>query len=83
MVAHTFNPSTQEAQTDGFLSSRLAWSTKRVPGQQGIYRETLSQKTKNKKNKTKQNKKKNKTNKQKTTKKMLINIQRSIFSTAH
>jgi hypothetical protein len=28
MVAHTFNPSTQEAEAGGFLSSRPAWSTK-------------------------------------------------------
>jgi hypothetical protein len=60
MVAHAFNPSTQEAEAGGFLSSRPAWSTKGVPGQPGLYRETLSQKTK-------QNKKKptNQTTKQK------------------
>jgi hypothetical protein len=40
-----------EAEADRFLSSRLAWSTKWVPGQPGLYRETLSQKTKNKTNK--------------------------------
>jgi hypothetical protein len=28
VVAHAFNPSTQEAQAGGFLSSRPAWSTK-------------------------------------------------------
>ena len=28
VVAHTFNPSTGEAEAGGFLSSRLAWSTK-------------------------------------------------------
>jgi major histocompatibility complex class I len=28
MVAHAFSPSTQEAETGGFLSSRPAWSTK-------------------------------------------------------
>jgi hypothetical protein len=28
MVAHTFNPSTQEAEAGGFLSLRPAWSTK-------------------------------------------------------
>jgi hypothetical protein len=28
VVAHTFNPSTQEAEADGFLSSKPAWSTK-------------------------------------------------------
>jgi hypothetical protein len=42
MVAHAFNPSTWEAETGGFLSSRPAWSTERVPGQPGLYRETLS-----------------------------------------
>jgi hypothetical protein len=54
VVAHAFNPSTREAEAGGFLSSRPAWSTKWVPGQPGLHRETLSQ------NKTKQNK----TNKQ-------------------
>jgi hypothetical protein len=39
-----------------FLSLRPAWSTKWVPGQLRLHRETLSQKTKQ--NKTKQNKKK-------------------------
>jgi hypothetical protein len=57
MVVHAFNPSTWEAEAGGFLSSRPAWSTKWVPGQPGLYRETLSQKTKQKKkqNKTKKN----------------------------
>jgi hypothetical protein len=50
MVAHTFTPCTWEAETGGFLSSRPAWSTEWVPGQPGLYRETLSQKTKQKKN---------------------------------
>jgi hypothetical protein len=27
VVAHAFNPSTWEAEADGFLSSRPAWST--------------------------------------------------------
>jgi hypothetical protein len=48
VVAHTFNPNTWEAEAGGFLSSRPAWSTEWVPGQPGLYRETLSQKTKNK-----------------------------------
>jgi hypothetical protein len=52
MVAHTFNPSTQEAEAGGFLSSRPAWSTEWVPGQPGLHRETLSRKNK-KQNKTK------------------------------
>jgi hypothetical protein len=46
MVVHAFNPSTWEAEADRFLSSRPAWSTKRVPGQPGLYRETLSRKNK-------------------------------------
>jgi hypothetical protein len=45
-VVHTFNPSTREAEAGGFLSSRPAWSTKWVPGQPGLHRETLSQKKK-------------------------------------
>jgi hypothetical protein len=32
VVAHTFNPSTWEAEAGGFLSSRSAWSTEWVPG---------------------------------------------------
>jgi hypothetical protein len=51
VVAHTFDPSTWEAEAGGFLSSRPAWSTKWVPGQPGIYRETLSQKYQKKKKK--------------------------------
>jgi hypothetical protein len=58
MVAHAFDPSTQEAEAGGFLSSRPAWSTKWVPGQPGLHRETLSGKTKqNKTKQTKQNRK--------------------------
>jgi hypothetical protein len=53
MVAQAFNSNTWEAEVVGFLSSRPAWSTKRVPGQPGLHRETLSQKTKPK-NKQKQ-----------------------------
>ena len=52
MVAHTFNPGTREAEAGGFLSSRLAWSTKWVPGQPGLYRETLSWKKQKQKQKT-------------------------------
>ena len=51
VVAHAFNPSTREAEAGGFLSSRPAWSTLLVPGQPGLYRETLSWKTKNKQTK--------------------------------
>jgi hypothetical protein len=48
VVAHTFNPSTWEAEAGGFLSSRPAWSTEWVSGQPGLHRETLSQKKKTK-----------------------------------
>jgi hypothetical protein len=46
VVAHSCDPSTREAEAGGFLSSRPAWSTEWVPGQPGLYRETLSRKTK-------------------------------------
>jgi hypothetical protein len=49
VVAHTFNPSTWEAETGGFLSSRPAWSTEWVPRQPRLYRETLSRGGKKKK----------------------------------
>ena len=48
VVAHTFNLSTREAEAGRFLSSRLAWSTKWVPEQPGLYRKTLSWKKTNK-----------------------------------
>jgi hypothetical protein len=51
VVAHAFNPSTREAEAGGFLSSRPAWSTKWVPGQLELHRETPSRKTKKKKKK--------------------------------
>jgi hypothetical protein len=41
VVAHTFNSSIWEAEADGFLISRPAWSTDQVPGQSGLLRETL------------------------------------------
>jgi hypothetical protein len=55
VVAHAFNPSTWEAEAGKFLSSRPAWSTKRVPGQSGLHRETMSRQQQQQ-NKTKQNK---------------------------
>jgi hypothetical protein len=45
VVVKAFNPSSQEAEAGGFLSSRSTWPTGPVPGQQGLHRETLSQKT--------------------------------------
>jgi hypothetical protein len=53
VVAHAFNPSTWDTEAGGFLISRPAWSTEWVPGQPGLHRETLSQKTKQNKKKTK------------------------------
>jgi hypothetical protein len=55
VVAHAFNPSTREAEAGGFLSSRPAWSTKWVPGQPGLHRETLSSPPPQKKNKQTKN----------------------------
>jgi hypothetical protein len=58
VVAHAFNPSSWEAEAGGFLSSRPAWSTKCVPGQPGLYRETLPQKNQTKILKNKKTKQK-------------------------
>jgi hypothetical protein len=54
------NPSTWEAEAGGFLSSRPAWSTKWVPGQPELQRDTLSRKTKTKKKKERKEKRKEK-----------------------
>jgi hypothetical protein len=51
VVVHNFNPSTWKTKAGESLSSRPAWSTKWVPGQPGLHRETLTGKRK-KKNKT-------------------------------
>jgi hypothetical protein len=47
-MVHAFNTSTWKAEAGGSLSLRSAWSTERVPGQPGIYREILSGKSRNK-----------------------------------
>jgi hypothetical protein len=57
VVAHVFNPSTREPEAGGFLSLRPAWSTERVPGQQGLYRKTLSRKKRKEKKRKKKRKK--------------------------
>jgi hypothetical protein len=46
-VAHAFNSSTQEAETGGSLSLRTTLSIVQLPGQPGLYRETLSQRKQN------------------------------------
>ena len=48
MVAHVFNPSTQEAETGSEFKASLvhpvpAWSTEQIPGQPAPHRENLSQ----------------------------------------
>jgi hypothetical protein len=50
VVAHTFNPSTWEAEGRR-ISEFEASLVYRVPGQPGLHRETLSRKTKKKKKK--------------------------------
>jgi hypothetical protein len=78
MVTHVFNPSTQEAEAGRFLCSRPPWSTKLVPGQLGIYKETLSPKTKqNKTKKPKQQKNKNKKKPVSKNNKKIRNIAKS------
>ena len=48
MVAHTFNPNTQEAEAgDSPVNLKPAWSMLQIPGQPGLlHRETLSWKNK-------------------------------------
>jgi hypothetical protein len=71
MVAHAFNRSTREEEAGRFLSSRPACTKKWVPGQPGLYRETLLKNKK--KNKTKKQKNK-KTNKQTNKKQWIYEI---------
>jgi hypothetical protein len=45
-LAHTFNPSTQEAEAEAgeiSVNSKPTWSTEQVPGQPALQREILSQ----------------------------------------
>jgi hypothetical protein len=61
VVGHSFNPSIWEAEAGRFLNLRPAWSTVRVPGQPGLHRETLFQKTKTKTKPNKQQQQKSST----------------------
>lgn len=47
-AGHSFNPSGWEAETGGYLSLRIAWSTEPIPGQPWLHGETLSQQNKEK-----------------------------------
>ena len=67
-MVHAFNPSTWESEAGRFLNSRPAWSTKLVPGQPGLYRETIPKKNNPQKKKKKNNKKHKKQTKKKKTK---------------
>ena len=51
VVAHTYNPSTWEAEAGGLLSSRTAWSTELelVPGQLELQQRNPVSKTQTKK----------------------------------
>jgi hypothetical protein len=60
VVKHTFNPSTQEAEASGSLSSRPTWSTEQFQESQGDTEKPCLEQNKTKQNKTKQ------TNKQKS-----------------
>lgn len=42
LVAHAFDPNTQEAEAHGLLSLRPNWSTERIPREIGLHRESLS-----------------------------------------
>jgi len=44
LVAHAFNPGTQESETGGSLSSKPGCPLEQVPGKPGLHRQILSQK---------------------------------------
>jgi hypothetical protein len=62
VVAHAFNPSTQEAEAGRFLSSRPAWSTEFQDSQSYTEKPCLKKKKKKKKKKRKRKKEKNAAN---------------------
>jgi hypothetical protein len=79
VVAHTFNPSTWEAEASGYLSLRPAWSTEWVPEQPGLHRETLSRKNKTKQ-KNKQTNKQTKKDKARWALDSLLSVSSVFFS---
>ena len=75
-MAHAFNPSTQEAEAGGFLSSRPAYSTEWVPGQDSEgYTEKPWLEKQNKKQKQKQ--------KQKDKEEHFIHVKGKIYQEEH
>jgi hypothetical protein len=75
-VTHAFNPSTQEAEAGGSLSSRSAWSSEQVQDytEKSIFKETNKTKPKNKINSDKinfKNEKRKKKERKKEKKKKL------------
>jgi hypothetical protein len=56
-VAHSCNPSTLVAGAGGLQGLRAAWSTEQVPGQPGLHKKTLSQKSKYKQKREKEGRK--------------------------
>ena len=60
-MVHVFNRSIWEGEAGRFHSLQPAWSTEWIPGQPGLYNETLSQKKKKNQNKTKTQNKNQKT----------------------
>jgi hypothetical protein len=59
VVAHTFNPSTREAETGRFLSLKPAWATKSSRTARAIQRKPFSKKKTKNQNPKKKKKKKN------------------------
>ena len=57
-MSHTFNLSTQEAESGRSLSSKPAWSTEQVLGQPGLHRQILSGRKKKGKEREQERKKK-------------------------
>jgi hypothetical protein len=53
VLVHAYNPSIQEAEAGKSLSSRPAWSTERVPGQQRYKEKPGCEKEKKKSQKSK------------------------------
>jgi hypothetical protein len=71
VVVHTFNTSTWEAESGGFLNSRPAWSTE-FQDSQGYTEKPCLEKPQKKEKKRKEKKRKEKKRKEKKRKKVFI-----------